>query len=332
MSEHDQNTSILRGDNRLTLKEICTNVYNSLISSIKSDSTGTELRTVGQSLLKNACEKNGCFVMYPLIISPNGDINFSTREFTVDLDSVLKIDMAIGRDDDFYYFGKTWSKNPEDKDILKFLSKLVHKIEKRVKADNDIDREAELKRIVGLKEFESDLNFINNDDLGVFIQQECIKNKCKTVENCKSYQYNNNMLFSDDSKYILTNYVKYFDDQDRVIQYNDCMDLEKGERYVINISVIKTDENNINTKYGWNDTPGIGFFNEKVYRLKLKSSREFYSKVKTLKGRNVFLFDEFTTAGDKLGRRECIDNGILEGLHVEFCDKNVYSVKFTICI
>jgi hypothetical protein len=238
----------------------------------------------------------------------DGVINHSTAIGKVHDKAVLKFDFAIGNGDDIYYLGETYSKNEDDKDILRFLDKLQTSVQKR------IDK----------KKFET------NDDITLYIQRKCIDNNCYPIENCKSYQYHDRMLYSENSKYIMCNFVKYYDEEDRLVMDNLCFDLEDNETYILNISIVK--DSDIPKVYTVEETPQLGFFNDNVYLLKLKSSREFFSRVKTLNGRRVFFLDAFNTAKDKVGKKECINNCILEGLYPESCNQVVYSKKFAITI
>jgi hypothetical protein len=247
--------------------------------------------------------------MYPFVASLDGVLmhDVSKTDVLITNTSVLKIDFCIGHREsgEHSFIGRTLSRNNDDESILKFLDKLKSNVIKKVKK--------------GL--------FETNDELSLYMQKKCVENDCEFVENCKSYMYTDNLLFSDDSKYIMCNYKKYYNDDDILMEYNDCFDFESGETYNIDISIVKSSDNQPSYKIL---EAGLGFFNNEVYHLKMKSSRMFFSKAKTLKGNNVFFLGDYTSGADKLGKRECEEHGILEYLYPIKCNQNVYSIRFTV--
>lgn len=301
----------------MPLDDISNNIYNSIKSLIGAHNSTSihSLVLQGNEILTKACKKNKCFVLHPLVVSPNGIVGSYVSTKDVEFDKiadgdVLKIDFAIGNDKkECSFIGRTVSNDKNDASIIKFLDKL----------------EKNIKKQIAKKKFDT------NDELSLYIQRKCIENECEIIENCKSYMYSDQMLFSDDNKYIICNYKKYYDNDDLLIDTNDCFDFESGEVYNINISVVKSDPDGPAVKYKeFNIEPGLAFFNNNIYKLKLKSSREFYSKAKTLHGNNVFFLGNYTSGADKLGRRECLEHCILEYMHPVICNRNVYSTKFTV--
>ena len=289
----------------IPLSSVANDIYSQIKKSVKISKTTCNLSLLANQILRNACTEHKCFVMYPVVISPDNVIGHCVKDIAITDDSILKVDFAIGRGEDCYYFGKTYG---GDESILNFLDGLKEAVTTRASRGK----------------------FESNDEMALYIQKKCIKARCYPVENCKSHQFNEGMLFSDDSKYVMLNYIKKYNEEDYLVEPNDCYDLEDGEVYTMNVSVIQDTEETV--KYKTDFTPGLAFFNDIVYKLKMKSSRAFYSRVKTLKGRNVFLLDEFSSGGDKLGRKECINNGILEPLHSRYANVPVYSIKFTVKI
>lgn len=291
------------------IDDVGSNIYNEIIKSIPESLK--DFVTLGNEILKKRCQENECFILYPFVVSPDTITSHYTPNDNdiITVDTVLKIDFAIGnKNKEICYIGKTLSRNKEDASIIKFLEKLKTSVKKRINK----------------KSFET------NDELSLYLQGKCIENDCVFLENCKSFMYTDNLLFSDDSKYIICNYKKCYDKEDMLMEYNDCLDLEPDERYIVNISVTKT-TSDTPCKYKTLE-PGLGFFNNDVYKLKMKSSRAFYSRTKTLNGTNVFFLDDYNTASDKIGKRECSEHGILEYLYPIKCDKKVYSVKFVVNI
>jgi hypothetical protein len=290
------------------LQDIALDVYNKIISQCNNSILLQDILESGNKYLKEQCTLHNCSVLYPVVISLDNVMYHGLASGKLTEKSVLKIDFAINKDDSIYFLGETYSKNPEDKEVLKFLNtiqtKLVKKFEKKA--------------------------FPTNDEVSLYIQRKCIENKYNLIENCKSYQYMDKLLYSDDSKYIICNYTKYYTDDDFLYQANDCEDLESGEIYVINITVYKDTEDIV--KYKIDEEPHLAFFNNQVYMLKLKSSREFYSRTKTANSNNVFYCYKYNSISDKIGKKECIKNNILEPLYSETCNQVTYSKKFVVKI
>lgn len=101
--------------------------------------------------------------------------------------SDYNIEFAIGRDDDIYYVGRTVSSSDKEQIALsRFLEKLKKKIRDRYRRGK----------------------FKTTDDVNVYIEERCIDFDCFPIQNSKSYQIVDRMLFSRDADYILHNFSK----------------------------------------------------------------------------------------------------------------------------
>ena len=88
-----------------------------------------------------------------------------------------------------------------------------------------------------------------NDDVKILIESTCTESGCFPVENTISYQHLDGQEFTDESKYIITNYKKYYDDEDVLIsKENLCFEFEKGEVYTINLTIIQNNSEKENNK------------------------------------------------------------------------------------
>jgi len=175
-----------------------------------------------------------------------------------------------------------------------------------------------------------------NDEVRMHVESLCAENDCFPFENCISYGTSPNYLKTQESKYIIFNFQKYYDDDDNLVQPNTCFELEEGEIYNINITIVENqsdcDSGIHQHVYKEFHKPHIYCFNDYFYGLKLKSSKEFYLKVKGDHRNNAFRMDEYSNVLKyKMGMKESYDNGILEAFPVYYTKDNckVYSKKFT---
>jgi methionine aminopeptidase len=172
-----------------------------------------------------------------------------------------------------------------------------------------------------------------NDEIRILIESKCAEAGCFPVENCFSYQHLDGQLKGYESKYIALNHKKYWDDDDNmVVDDNLCFEFEQGEVYTINLTVIPETEEVV---YKEPHLPHIYRFNDYYHNLKLKSSREFCSHVKGKCGYNAFEIGKHNgTSKAKLGIKECIEGGILEGFPILYAKNGlpVYHKKFTVIV
>lgn len=266
-------------------------------------------------IYKKEKDKN---IAYPVSISLNNCIGNYIYDDNIDFntitdDSVIKIELGVSISGYISILCETFTinKNQKIQDINNFLSNLQKDIIKRVK------------------------NKETGDEIRIFIESRCTENNVFPVENCNSYYHENGFLKTNDSKYMILNYKKCYDNDEILINENVNYEFEKDDVYTINLTVVPTDiETCDNIKYKKNDDSHIYYFNELEYSLKLKSSRLFYNDVK-LKHKNYgFYINDYNTIGYRIGIRECETHNILEKYPIIYTPKNipVISKKFTIIV
>jgi methionine aminopeptidase len=176
---------------------------------------------------------------------------------------------------------------------------------------------------------------MTNDDIKMRIESKCTNMECFPIENCTSYQHNTQP--EDELKYIILNFKKYYDDDDNlVVNPNICFDIEEGDIYTINLTIIPNNEDTDSEHvYTYNTDAHIMKYNEFFYNLKLKASREFCSMIKTKHGNNAFNCVEYRKNPKyRMGIRESLDAGILEEYPILYSKDKlpVYHKKFTIIV
>ena len=178
-----------------------------------------------------------------------------------------------------------------------------------------------------------------NDDLKMIIESKCTEIGCFPVENTTSYQHLEGQLNTDESKYIITNYQKYYDEDDILtVPQNLCFEFEPGEVYTINLIIIPNDyekEDETNHNYQEKHDPHIYRFNDSYYNLKLRMSREFCSTAKGEYDTNAFNCIPFKTNGrSRTGIKECLENCILEPYPILYNKEKlpIFHKKFTVVI
>lgn len=175
-----------------------------------------------------------------------------------------------------------------------------------------------------------------NDEIRIMLESKCTENGCFPIENCVSYQQIDGQLHTQESKYMILNYQKYYGDDDKLlVEQNICFEFLPNEVYNINLVITDERENDEKAPYKETHLPHIYRFNEFFYSLKLKSSREFCRKTKNKIGTNAFVLNDFAqTIKDKLGVKECIGSGILTSYPVLYNrDKShVFHKKFTVIV
>ncbi|NDC96205.1 hypothetical protein EB118_13440 [bacterium] len=176
----------------------------------------------------------------------------------------------------------------------------------------------------------------NNFDVKIEVESKCTEHNCFPMENCTSYQYvPDNTLEIDVPKYIVLNHKKYYDDNDFLtVNPNLCFDFCEGEVYHINLTIVQDSTESSSHKF-IQKPADILRFNDLYYSLKLKNSKQFCHKVKSVNRTNAFrLQDYVTTPNDRMGMKECIDSGILDS-YIKYYTKDncpVYIKKFTVYI
>lgn len=178
-----------------------------------------------------------------------------------------------------------------------------------------------------------------NDDIRIRIESKCTEMGCFPVENTTSYQHCGGQLDIPESKYIITNYQKYYDHDDNLaVLENLCFEFETGDVYTINLTLIENDLDQIDeTKHEYIEPHDshIYRFNDSYYNLRLQMSREFLSTVKGKHGINAFCGLEYKVDGrNRVGLRDCLEAGILEEYPVMYSkdSRPVYHKKFTVIV
>ena len=286
-----------------------------------------ELLLEGQVILKD--EKNHS-IAFPTSISLNncvGNYLYSDDE-KINTGDVVKIQLGVNLGGCIVNIGETIIYNENDneekvgpkpsKEHQKYLN-LLKKLQTAVK--------------------EKMISGNTNDDVKILIESTCTEYGCFPVENTISYQHLDGQEFTDESKYIITNYKKYYDNDDYlIVPPNMCFEFERGEIYTVKLVVIPNNFDNLDEtehKYIQNDQTHIYRFNDTFYDLKLKMSREFVSRSKKEHGTNAFNAIEYSENGkSRVAIKQCCESGILEKYPIT-CSKdkyNVYHKIFTVII
>ena len=313
--------------------KICAEVYNKLVALIVNEEVISvkELCKIGNEMIIKECDsifkkERNKGVGFPVSISLNDCVgnyvyedNPRQQNYNVIKDGdVVKIELAVNIGGciavwaDTVVKGHNKNQNQRYTEITRFLDDLSHKVLELMKGGE------------------------TNDEVRIMVESECTKNEVFPIENCIGYQHLNNQIKTTDSKYIVFNHQKYYDDDDRLcVEENLCFDLEPGEVYTVNLTVVPDSLDDSSHVYKEPHQAHIYRFNDFFYNLKLKSSREFASRVKSKCGNNAFvLSDHITSARDKMGLKECWENGIIDNYPVMYHKGkvNVFSKKFTVIV
>jgi methionine aminopeptidase len=262
------------------------------------------------------CKNKG--IAFPVSISLNNCVgNYVTDVNNVNdvilKGDVVKVELGVAIDGYIGIVGETFVAGGGLEKELEFLDELSKEIVLRAGDTNDMFR--------------------------MFIESECTKNNMYPIENCTSYQQFENHLQTDESKYIILNYRKYWDEDDNLVsEENICYELEENEVYTINITCALSDDQN-NLKYKEPIEPRLFRFNETNYQLKLNSSRVFLNEVKSKHRNYAFNITEYSKNPKmKVGMKECFGNGILDAFPILYVtDQNnapvqIIHKKFTVVV
>jgi methionine aminopeptidase len=178
-----------------------------------------------------------------------------------------------------------------------------------------------------------------NDDVKIIIESKCTEVGCFPVENTVSYEHLDGQIRSFESKYIITNYKKYYDKDDCLtVEENVCFELERGDVYTINLTIIPNDyEQNDETTHLYKQyhDPHIYRFNDDFKNLRVKMSRDFYTIAKKQHGTNAFNCIPYKNDCKKrVGIKHCLENGLLEQYPILYSKDNlpVFTKKFTLIV
>lgn len=270
-------------------------------------------------------KNSNMYIAFPCCISVNNCVGYyhckseKERYNTISNGDVVKIEVGVNINGCISLYGDTFIYTNDKTDSNKnTYIKVLDKLEKAILTE----------MIPG--------NL--NDDVRMKIESVCSNYNCFPVENTISYQSHFGMLKSNESKYIYANYQKYYDDDDELIgEPNMCFELLDGEMYQMNLVIVEDNEDTAQThQYTELDKPHIYNINDFFYSLKLKSSKEFYTTIKSAHGNNAFYLEPYTAATPKfkLGFKEPYENGIIDEYPVMFTKDNcnVYFRKFMVIV
>jgi methionine aminopeptidase len=308
---------------------ICSKVYNELKKDILNGETSVKNLTLKGN--NRILEELSCIykkhnigdyknIAYPVSISLNNCIsNYvydDNEEFnTIKDDSVIKIEIGVSVGSCISILTETFT-IVENKQVVK-INKFLEHLQKDI--TNMICHEE------------------TADEIRMYVESKCTEYDVFPVENCISNQQEKGFMSTDDSKYMVLNYKKYYDTNDNLISsQNINYEFEKDDVYTINLSVIPSDNGNEeNIKYKVSDDCHIYRLNEYEYSLKLKSSRTFYSTIKSKHSTYGFLFDDYKESSQyKIGLNECLSHNIINKYPIVYVNKNtpVITKKFTIIV
>jgi methionine aminopeptidase len=311
-----------------TAASICGKVYNKIKDKIISENErniltltkyGTEFINEEFSSIYKKEHKH---IAFPVSISLNNCLgnyvyNHTNKESefnTIKDDDIIKVELGVSIGGCISVLAETFTinENKEIKRINEFLNKLQKELVKKIKHEETAD------------------------EMRILIESKCTNNNIFPIENCMSYQQWEEYLTGDSLKYMILNYRKYYDQNDYLISpENINYEFEENDIYTINLSVTPTVDD-VDIKYKNSDESHIYRFNEFTYSLKLKSSKSFYSQVKS-KHRN-YAFDISPYLEDvknRMGLKECLNNNILDNypiLYVQPSHVPVITKKFTIIV
>jgi methionine aminopeptidase len=283
------------------IKNLC-NIGNQMILS--------ELSTI----YKKNKDKN---IAFPVCISLNNMISNHTGEI-VDLikdTDIIKIKLGVSLCGCISILTETFiiKENKPIQRIINFLDDISENILEMIKHEETVD------------------------EVRIFIESKCTEQTVFPISNCISYQQEQSFIKTLDSKYIILNHQAKYDMNDYLLtEQNINFEFEEDDIFTINLTVIPI-EDDIEPNYVKYCTLDgfIHRINETNYNLKLKSSKEFYSKVK--KEYSYYAFDikkYLDNPRDRMGILECKKHNLLDVYDIITVHNNlpVISKEFTIII
>jgi len=311
----------------LVIKEIFSKILSSEMLSV------TSLCEYGDTRIKEECDKiykretvkgsafatsislNDCVGYY---IYEGGNEKDTSEYNTIKLGDVVKVELGVNISGCIANLGETMvytndkSQENVNKKYLDLLNELQTDVQKLLIPGN------------------------TNDDVKIIIESKCTQIGCFPVENTTSYQHLDGQLQTLESKYMITNYQKYYDDDNNLaVLQNICFEFEQGDVYTVSLVLVPNDiEQNDETTHNYIEKhdPHIYRFNDQYYGLRLKMSRDFFSKAKSEHNTNAFNSLPYkNNSRHRVGIKECYENGILENYPVLYTkDKYpVFHKKFT---
>lgn len=314
---------------------VCKTVFDKLKHEIciNKRENVSDLIQLGNKLLIDECKslsekynlKNfikNIKIGFPTCISLNNCSGYYVHENNYDKynyinkEDLVKIELGLNIDDCINIYGDSFyilpEKYEENKEMFNLLNKLEHKILKKMKVGK------------------------TNDDIKILIESLCTEYDSFPVENSLSFQHIDNHIQTDESKYIVTNYRKYYDEDDCLIVKPDiCFDLEENEVFTINLTLIKNKLDDSDHIYTELHKPHIYKYNEYFHNFKLQSSKQFYSLIKKNHGTNPFsMIDYNDNIKNRIGFKESFDNGIINQYTILYNKEKlpIYFKKFTLMV
>jgi methionine aminopeptidase len=255
-------------------------------------------------------------IAYPVTISLNNCIGQGSDETITDTD-LVKIELGVSVAGFISILADSFvvKKSDNNRDVQKMI-KLLNKLQDE---------------IVGMMKAGE-----TNDEIRILIESKCAEKNVFPIQNCVSNEQFQGQLHTKMSKYIILNYKPLWDTDDYLTnEENLCFEFEDGDIYTINLSITPETEEPIVYK---TSTSNLCRFNEFNYNLKLQSSRQFYNQTKSKFKQYAFDLSEYQKdAKNRVGIKECTENGILEHYNVSYAfSKNipvpVVTKKFTVMI
>jgi methionine aminopeptidase len=307
--------------------KICKSVINILKREILENNQNNvlQLSNLGNKLLieeyKKTKNKENVQIAFPTCISLNNCVGHyifekDNKEFNfIKQDDLVKIELGLNINGSINITGDSFFVNKENKEhleIFKMLNKLENKITKLANVNS------------------------TNDDIKMLIESYCTNYDCFPVENTISYQHLLEHIQTDESKYIITNFEKYYDKDDNLMIPQDiCFDLEENDVFTINLTIIPNNNKEKHHIYHEKHSSHIYKYNEYYHNFKLQSSKEFYSNIKKNHGFNVFsMIDYQNNVKNRIGLKESLENGILNTYPILYNKEKipVFFRKFTLIV
>lgn len=304
-------------DKYIDASKITRRVLSDVLEKIQVGQDIQELCVWGTTLLEEACacvykkEPNKGVAM-PLTISVDNLVGYCIPDnMNIPEHGVVKVELGVNIGGCIVVAGKTvlvGDAIEQYKHIVSLLDKIQFMVSNVVKHN---ETTAEVK---------------------MAIESLCTDCECFPLENTISYQHVDGHPKTSESKYMVLNHTKYYDEENVAVEPNTCFAFEQGEVYTINIVVVPNTEEGYTIKE--HHVPHVARLNDYYFNLKLQSSKQFYSKVKQRYGHNAFYLKQYQSPKDKLGLKECIESGIMDVYPVQYLSPNipVFHNKFTILV
>jgi len=306
--------------------KVCGIVYNKIAKIVVDGASVRDVCKFGTEAIITECEElsktnsfrphksKSMYVGFPVSISLNNCVgNYvyeegRTEYNTIRSGDVVKIEFGVNIDGYIALLGETIVVGDPENKMTAFLRSLEKKVLQMMIPGNV------------------------NDDVRTVVESLCTENECFPVENTLSYQAQERFLKTQESKYIVLNFTKYYDKNEYLaVEPNTCFEFENGEVYHINLTIAHNE--NSNQRYKQVHDSHIYAFNDCFSSLKLKSAKEFNSSVKRSHGTNGFVITDLnhTDTKSKMGMKECKGKGILDEYIVYYNTLGVpiYHKKFT---